>query len=64
MDGTRLRDDVFKDRVRTVSEFLDPTDQRARSYRTDIMLMLQQKRRRLVLNLDDIREHNRELADG
>lgn len=64
MDGVGLRDDVFKDRVRTVSEFLDPTDQRARSYRADIMLMLQQKRRRLVLNIDDIREHSRELADG
>lgn len=64
MDRVNLVDDVFKDRVRAISDFLDPTDQRARSYRTDIMLMLQQKRRRLVLNIDDIREHSREMADG
>ena len=59
-----LRDEVLRDRIRACEEFLDPTDQRARSYRADILLMLQQQRRRLVLSIDDIREHSRELANG
>lgn len=37
-------------------------DQHARSYRPDIILMLQKNQRRLVVNLDHIRAHNAELA--
>jgi len=64
MDGIQLRDEAVRDRVRAATEFLDPTDARARSYRADIVLMLNRGLRRLVVSIDDIRAHNRELADG
>lgn len=64
MDNVTLRDEEVRQRIRLAEEFLDPSDQAARSYRADIILMLNQKRRRLQVSLDEIREHNRELADG
>jgi DNA replication licensing factor MCM3 len=64
MDTITLRDEEVKQRIRLAEEFLDPSDQAARSYRAEIILMLNQKRRRLQVSLDEIREHNRELADG
>ena len=41
-----------------------PDDPRARSYRADILLMLNRGLRRLTVSLDEIRAHNRELSDG
>jgi DNA replication licensing factor MCM3 len=35
-----------------------------RSYRPDIVLMLQKNQRRLVVNIDHVRDHNQEIADG
>jgi MCM N-terminal domain len=64
MDGLQLRDEAVRDRIRAATEFLDPTDARARSYRADIVLMLNRGLRRLVVSIDDVRAHNRELADG
>ncbi|KAI1132016.1 MCM2/3/5 family-domain-containing protein [Nemania abortiva] len=64
MDPFLLRDEAAKERVRLASEFLDPHDQHARSYRSDIILMLQKNQRRLVVNLDHVRDHNSELAEG
>ncbi|KAI0442522.1 MCM2/3/5 family-domain-containing protein [Xylaria telfairii] len=64
MDPLLLRDEAAKERVRLASEFLDPHDQNARSYRSDIILMLQKNQRRLVVNLDHVRDHNPELAEG
>jgi DNA replication licensing factor MCM3 len=64
MDGIQLRDEAVRDRIRAATEFLDPTDPRARSYRADIVLMLNRGLRRLVVSIDEIRAHNRELADG
>ncbi|KAJ8132407.1 hypothetical protein O1611_g1215 [Lasiodiplodia mahajangana] len=64
MDPFLLRDEAAKERVRLASEFLDPHDQHARSYRSDIILMLQKNQRRLVVNLDHVRDHNPELAEG
>ena len=64
MDTIQLRDEAVKDRIRAAHEFLDPADERAYSYRADVILMLQQKRRRLIVSIDSIREHSRELADG
>ena len=64
LDGIQLRSDDVKERVRLATEFLDPTDARARSYRADIVLMLNRGLRRLVVSIDDIRSHSRELADG
>ncbi|KAI1381890.1 MCM-domain-containing protein [Hypoxylon crocopeplum] len=64
MDTLMLRDEAAKERVRLAEEFLDPHDQHARSYRSDIILMIQKNQRRLVVNLDHVRDHNSELADG
>ncbi|KAI1162431.1 MCM2/3/5 family-domain-containing protein [Nemania serpens] len=64
MDPLLLRDEAAKERIRLASEFLDPHDQHARSYRSDIILMLQKNQRRLVVNLDHVRDHNAELAEG
>lgn len=64
LDGIQLRSDDVKERVRLATEFLDPTDARARSYRGDIVLMLNRGLRRLVVSIDDVRNHSRELADG
>ncbi|KAI1407046.1 MCM-domain-containing protein [Hypoxylon sp. FL1857] len=64
MDSFLLRDEAAKERVRLAEEFLDPHDQHARSYRSDIILMLQKNQRRLVVNIDHVRDHNTELADG
>ncbi|EXJ76923.1 minichromosome maintenance protein 3 [Capronia epimyces CBS 606.96] len=61
---TQLRDEAIRDRIRLATEFLDPTDATARSYRADIVLMLNRGLRRLVVSIDDIRTHSRELADG
>lgn len=64
LDGIQLRSDDVKERVRLATEFLDPVDARKRSYRADIVLMLNRGLRRLVVSIDDIRSHSRELADG
>ncbi|OTA69529.1 MCM-domain-containing protein [Hypoxylon sp. EC38] len=64
MDSFMLRDEAAKERIRLAEEFLDPHDQHARSYRSDIILMLQKNQRRLVVNIDHVRDHNTELADG
>ncbi|KAJ5601299.1 hypothetical protein N7510_010833 [Penicillium lagena] len=64
MDGVQLRDEAAQDRERTAAEFLDPSDARARSYRADIVVMLNRGLRRLTVSIDEIRAHNRELADG
>ncbi len=63
MDGLQLRDEAVRDRIRLAEEFLDPSDPRARSYRADIILMLNRGLRRLTVNLDEIRSHNKEIAD-
>ncbi|KAJ5085901.1 hypothetical protein N7532_010672 [Penicillium argentinense] len=60
----QLRDEATQDRVRAAKEFLDPSDNRARSYRADIVVMLNRKSRRLLVDLDEIRQHSREMADG
>jgi DNA replication licensing factor MCM3 len=39
-------------------------DNQARSYRSDIILMLQKYQRRLVVSIDEVRSHNSELAEG
>jgi DNA replication licensing factor MCM3 len=64
MDGIQLRDEAVQDRILAATGFLDPTDPHARNYRADIVLMLNRGLRRLVVSIDEIRAHNRELADG
>ncbi|KAI1264262.1 MCM2/3/5 family-domain-containing protein [Xylariaceae sp. FL1019] len=64
MDSFMLQDEAAKERVRQAVEFLDPHDQHAKSYRPDILLMLQKNQKRLVVNLDHVRDHSSELAEG
>ncbi|KAJ5746519.1 DNA replication licensing factor mcm3 [Penicillium odoratum] len=64
MEGVQLRDEAAQDRVRSAIEFLDPSDARARSYRADIVVMLNRGLRRLTVSIDELRAHNRELAEG
>ncbi|KAI9760305.1 MAG: MCM DNA helicase complex subunit [Candelina submexicana] len=64
MDGIQLRDEAVRDRIRAAEEFLYPNDPKARSYVREINLMLDRGLRRLAVSLDEIRAHNRELADG
>ncbi|KAI1104110.1 MCM-domain-containing protein [Jackrogersella minutella] len=64
MDSLMLRDEAAKERIRLAEEFLDPHDPRARSYRSDIIVMINKNERRLVVNIDHVRDHNTELADG
>ncbi|QIX00689.1 hypothetical protein AMS68_006206 [Peltaster fructicola] len=64
MDAVTLRDQVVKDRIRAVEDFLNPNDPRARSYTADVLLMLNRGLRRLIVSLDEIRAHSKEMADG
>ncbi|KAF2719255.1 DNA replication licensing factor mcm3 [Polychaeton citri CBS 116435] len=64
MDGTLLRDEAVRDRVRAAEEFLDPNDARQRSYRAEILVMLNRGQRRLAVSIDEVRSHSREMADG
>ncbi|KAM4064771.1 MCM2/3/5 family protein [Hirsutella rhossiliensis] len=64
MDSFMLQDDGVRDRVRQAEEFLDPSDSHVRSYRSDIIMMLQKNHRRLIVNLDHVRDHSGNLASG
>ncbi|RFU24618.1 hypothetical protein B7463_g11715, partial [Scytalidium lignicola] len=64
MDDIQLKDEGTRDRVRAAEEFLDPNDPQARSYRSEIILMLQKFQRRLVVSIDEVRAHNAKLAQG
>ncbi|KIH86810.1 minichromosome maintenance protein 3 [Sporothrix brasiliensis 5110] len=64
MDSILLRDDAARDRVRQAEEFLDPNDQNVRTYRPSIITMLQKNQRRLVVNIDHVRDTRPEMADG
>ncbi|KAG6003357.1 hypothetical protein E4U21_002099 [Claviceps maximensis] len=64
MDPFMLEDESVRDRIRQAEDFLDPSDPHARSYRSDIILMLQKNRRRLTVDLDRVRDHSGDLAKG
>ncbi|KAF5022225.1 hypothetical protein F66182_5740 [Fusarium sp. NRRL 66182] len=64
MDSFMLQDEGVRDRIRQAEEFLDPNDPQVRSYRSDIILMLQKNQRRLTVDLDHVRNHNADLAQG
>lgn len=59
-----LEDEGVRDRIRQAEDFLDPSDPHARSYRSDIILMLQRNQRRMTVNLDHVRDHSNGLAQG
>ncbi|KAG5951991.1 hypothetical protein E4U53_001841 [Claviceps sorghi] len=64
MDSFMLEDESVRDRIRQAEDFLDPSDPHARSYRSDIILMLQKNQRRLTVDLDRVRDHSSDLAKG
>ncbi|KAJ4989616.1 MCM2/3/5 family protein [Stagonosporopsis vannaccii] len=59
-----IRDEEVRRRIRLAQEFLDPARTDLCSYRPDILVMLNRGQRRLTVSIDEIRAHNRELADG
>ncbi|KAF2109896.1 DNA replication licensing factor MCM3 [Lophiotrema nucula] len=63
-EPVRIADEDRRRRVRLAQEFLDPSDVGARSYRPDILVMLNRGLRRLIVSIDEVRSHSRELADG
>ena len=48
----------------SLSLTLRTDDPNVRSYRSDIILMLQKNQRRLIVSLDQVRDHNADLAEG
>ncbi|ROT34823.1 MCM-domain-containing protein [Sodiomyces alkalinus F11] len=64
MDSFMLQDAAAADRVRQAEDFLDPRSPHARSYKPDIILMVQKNQRRLNVHIDHVRDHNPQLADG
>lgn len=64
-----FQDAIFLDRVRVFEEYLDhsvstATNLSQTNYKDAILRMLQTQSRRLVVNLDEIRDFNRDLASG
>ncbi|KZP00762.1 ATP dependent DNA helicase [Calocera viscosa TUFC12733] len=63
LDETIPADDLLRDRTRIFSEFL--ADERSHwRYKDEIVQLLRHDGRRLIVNLDDLRDYNREFADG
>nr|ASF90234.1 hypothetical protein SPAR07403 [Bartheletia paradoxa] len=59
-----LNDDLIKDRAREFTEFLDDETSDQYNYKEAIKTMLRKDERRLIVNLDDLRDYNREYANG
>ncbi|GAA6027467.1 hypothetical protein JCM8097_007877 [Rhodosporidiobolus ruineniae] len=65
-----LGDEQLSSRTRRFTEFLDldPGSQQARrmstAYKTGVRKMLEADERRLIVNLDDLRDYDREFCDG
>ncbi|KAH9919104.1 ATP dependent DNA helicase [Fomitopsis serialis] len=63
LDEPVPEDVVMRDRARVFEEFLD-SDSDLYNYKDDIARMLRQEQRRLIVNLDDLRDYRRDFADG
>lgn len=61
--STVPEDDQLKERARVFEEFLDLETENY-SYKDDIARMVQMDQTRLIVNLDDLRDKYRHLADG
>lgn len=59
-----LQDDLLKDRIRQFTEFLDDETQAGYNYRHATKTMLDNNQNRLIVNLDDLRDYDRTMADG
>ncbi|EGO04758.1 hypothetical protein SERLA73DRAFT_82495 [Serpula lacrymans var. lacrymans S7.3] len=57
------QDDLMRDRTRVFEEFLISSSP-IYNYKDDIARMIQRDQTRLVVNIDDLRDYNREFADG
>jgi DNA replication licensing factor MCM3 len=62
-DQPVVEDDQMRDRSRVFEEFLD-SDSPIYNYKDDIHRMLRMDLTRLIVNVDDLRDYNREFADG
>ncbi|KAG1757266.1 MCM2/3/5 family-domain-containing protein [Suillus lakei] len=63
LDEPVPQDDLMRDRTRIFEEFLI-SDSPIYNYRDDIARMLRTDQTRLIVNIDDLRDYNREYADG
>ncbi|KAG2756527.1 MCM-domain-containing protein [Suillus brevipes Sb2] len=63
LDEPIPQDDLMRDRTRKFEEFLT-SDSTIYNYRDDIARMLRTDQTRLIVNIDDLRDYNREFADG
>ncbi|KAF5384042.1 hypothetical protein D9757_006986 [Collybiopsis confluens] len=58
------RESSETDRARVFEEFLLAPESNVYDYRQDIATMLRKEQTRLIVNIDDLRDYNREFADG
>ncbi|RPD58347.1 ATP dependent DNA helicase [Lentinus tigrinus ALCF2SS1-6] len=63
LDDPITQDDLMQDRSHVFEEFLDASTP-AFSYGEDIKTMLNKDERRLIINIDDLRDYKRDFADG
>ncbi|KAH7883866.1 MCM2/3/5 family-domain-containing protein [Phlebopus sp. FC_14] len=63
LDEPVPQDDLMRDRTRIFEEFLI-SDSPIYNYRDDIARLLTTEQTRLIVNIDDLRDYNREYADG
>ncbi|KAH9949503.1 ATP dependent DNA helicase [Amylocystis lapponica] len=63
LDEPVPQDDQMRDRTRVFEEFLD-SETPLYNYNDDIGRMLRQDNRRLIVNIDDLRDYRRDFADG
>ncbi|KAF8078335.1 MCM2/3/5 family-domain-containing protein [Lyophyllum atratum] len=63
LDESVPQDDQMRDRSRILEEFLE-SDSPIYNYKDDIHRMLRNDQTRLIVNIDDLRDYNREFADG
>ncbi|KAF9243837.1 MCM2/3/5 family-domain-containing protein [Melanogaster broomeanus] len=63
LDEPVPQDDLMRDRTRIFEEFLI-SESSIYNYRDDIARMLRTEQSRLIVNIDDLRDYNREYADG
>ncbi|KAG6817636.1 hypothetical protein H0H87_006264 [Tephrocybe sp. NHM501043] len=63
LDESVPQDDQMRDRSRILEEFLE-SDSPIYNYKDDIHRMLRNDQTRLIVNIDDLRDYNREFSDG
>ncbi|KAI0803118.1 ATP dependent DNA helicase [Irpex lacteus] len=63
LDEPVPQDDLMRDRTRVFEEFLD-SETDLYNYKADIATMLRLDQRRLIVNIDDLRDYRRDFADG